>query len=89
MHDPVFFQGTGLFDDQDGYGADSGAGPEGAATAPFDLYAWTAALHEYALRSGLVSSAYVPDYLTLERLRIYFRSGLTPGEAARACFLPC
>ncbi|WP_354683879.1 hypothetical protein [Cupriavidus necator] len=54
-----------------------------------DLYAWTAALHEYALEAGLISWEYVPDYRTLERLRLYFRSGLTPGEAARACFMPC
>ncbi|MNT55997.1 hypothetical protein D3C72_1932740 [compost metagenome] len=78
-----------MFDDQVGYGADRGADPWGVATAPFDIYTWAAALHEYALRSGLVSDAYVPDYHTLERLRIYFRSGLTPSEAARACFMPC
>ncbi|QBY55450.1 hypothetical protein [Cupriavidus oxalaticus] len=78
-----------MFDDQDGSGVASGAGPEGVATAPLDIYTWTAALHEYALRSGLVSNDYVPDYHTLERLRIYFRSGLTPSDAARACFLPC
>ena len=51
-----------------------------------DLDAWTCAWYDAALAKDYIRSPYHPDAATLERLQSYFHSGLTPAEAAEACF---
>jgi hypothetical protein len=51
-----------------------------------DLDAWTCAWYDAAVASNFIRSPYHPDATTLKRLQGYFHAGLTPAEAAEACF---
>lgn len=47
---------------------------------------WTRAWHGEAVEAGFIGPQYYPDPATMKRLRGYFNAGLSPTEAALACF---
>jgi hypothetical protein len=47
---------------------------------------WTRAWHGEAIEAGFIHPHYRPDPVTTKRLRGYFDAGLSPTEAAQACF---
>lgn len=47
---------------------------------------WTRAWHGEAVDAGFIHPHYHPDPVTTKRLRGYFDAGLSPTEAAQACF---
>jgi hypothetical protein len=51
-----------------------------------ELGAWTYAWYEVAVAANHVRPPYHPDETLLRRLRGYFSAGLSPAEAADACF---
>ncbi|WP_367619715.1 hypothetical protein [Caballeronia sp. SEWSISQ10-4 2] len=51
-----------------------------------ELDVWTCAWYDAAVEAQFISASYHPDTATLDRLRSYFRVGLTAQEAAHACF---
>jgi hypothetical protein len=51
-----------------------------------ELERWTFAWYDEAVKAGAIGAAYSPDTATINRLRGYFRAGLSPTEAALACF---
>jgi hypothetical protein len=51
-----------------------------------ELEMWTFAWYDEAVKAGAIGAAYSPDTATIDRLRDYFRAGLSPTEAALACF---
>jgi hypothetical protein len=51
-----------------------------------ELERWACAWHSEAVKAEFISTSYHPDTATLDRLRAYFKAGLSPAEAARACF---
>jgi hypothetical protein len=55
-------------------------GPFGA------LEMWAYARYDYAIEAGFIHPPYFPDSLTVERMRAYFHAGLSPADAACACF---
>jgi hypothetical protein len=57
---------------------------------PFELElrAWTNAVYENAVGKGFVRVPWHPDDRTVQRLKAYFHSGLSPAEAVCACFCP-
>ena len=50
------------------------------------LETWACAWFDEALEAKFNSTSYSPDATTLDLLRGYFRAGLSPAEAAQACF---
>jgi hypothetical protein len=50
------------------------------------LERWTCAWYDEAVKAGAIGVAYSPDTATIDHLRGYFRAGLSPTEAALACF---
>ena len=50
------------------------------------LETWACAWFDEALEAKFISTSYSPDAATLDLLRGYFRAGLSPAEAAQACF---
>jgi hypothetical protein len=51
-----------------------------------ELDAWTCAWYDAAVARGYIPLLYHPDAATVQRLQDYFHAGLTPAEAAEACF---
>ncbi|RZF23819.1 hypothetical protein EVC45_42140 [Paraburkholderia sp. UYCP14C] len=51
-----------------------------------ELELWTCAWYEEAIAANHVRPPYHPDATIIERIRGYFRAGLSPAEAADACF---
>jgi hypothetical protein len=51
-----------------------------------ELVEWTQTWYEEAVAGHFVRHPYEADSATLTRLHQYFRAGLTPAEAAQACF---
>lgn len=51
-----------------------------------ELEVWTCAWFDEAVAANLVSPPYHPDATIIERIRGYFHAGLSPAEAADACF---
>jgi hypothetical protein len=47
---------------------------------------WTHAWYGEAVDAGFIRPPYHPDPVTIKRLRGYFNAGLSPTEAAQACF---
>jgi hypothetical protein len=47
---------------------------------------WTRVWHGEAVDAGFIHPHYHPDSVTTKRLRGYFDAGLSPTEAAQACF---
>jgi hypothetical protein len=52
-----------------------------------ELEAWACAWYDHAAAAGFINQPYCPDAATVEQMRGYFHAGLSPQEAARACFL--
>jgi len=51
-----------------------------------ELEAWTCAWYDELVKAEFVFLPYYPDAATLRRLCDYFHAGLSPAEAAQACF---
>jgi hypothetical protein len=51
-----------------------------------ELETWACAWYIESINAGFVSISYHPDTATVDRLRAYFNAGLSPAEAAHACF---
>jgi hypothetical protein len=51
-----------------------------------DLIAWTRAWFDRVVAANFVRPPYYPDATTVKRLQGYFHAGLSPAEAAEACF---
>jgi hypothetical protein len=51
-----------------------------------ELETWACAWYDKAVEREFISASYHPDTATLDRLRGYFKAGLSPAEAAHACF---
>jgi hypothetical protein len=51
-----------------------------------ELERWTCAWYDEAVKAGAIAAAYSPDTEMIDDLRGYFRAGLSPAEAALACF---
>jgi len=51
-----------------------------------DLEAWTCAWYDAAVARDFIQWPYHPDTTTVKRLQGYFHAGLTPVDAAEACF---
>jgi hypothetical protein len=51
-----------------------------------ELDAWTCAWYDAAVARDFIRSPYQPDTATVILLQGYFHAGLTPSEAAAACF---
>ncbi|MGF6641320.1 hypothetical protein OKW39_008537 [Paraburkholderia sp. MM6662-R1] len=51
-----------------------------------DLVAWTHAWFDQVIAANFMRPPYHPDATTIKRLRGYFYAGLSPAEAAEACF---
>jgi hypothetical protein len=51
-----------------------------------ELETWAIAWYEEAVKAEFIGTSYHPDTATLGRLRGYFKAGLSPAEAAHACF---
>jgi hypothetical protein len=51
-----------------------------------ELERWACAWYDEAVKAGAIGASYCPDTATLDRLRGYFKAGLSPTEAALACF---
>ncbi|MFM0007996.1 hypothetical protein PQR57_44640 [Paraburkholderia dipogonis] len=47
---------------------------------------WTRAWYGEAVEAGFIRPHYHPDPVTIKRVRGYFDAGLSPTEAAMACF---
>ncbi|MGF6782437.1 hypothetical protein [Paraburkholderia sp. GAS334] len=47
---------------------------------------WTRAWYGEAVEGGFIRSHCHPEPATIKRLRGYFNAGLSPAEAAQACF---
>lgn len=47
---------------------------------------WTRAWYGESVQAGFIRPHYRPDPVTIKRLRGYFNAGLSPTEAAIACF---
>lgn len=47
---------------------------------------WTRAWYGEAVEAGFIRRHYQLDPVTIKRLRSYFNAGLSPIEAAQACF---
>jgi hypothetical protein len=52
-----------------------------------ELETWACAWYDCAVAARFVRPPYCPDSVTLEHLRGYFHAGLSPMDAAYACFL--
>ncbi|REG51047.1 hypothetical protein B0G80_7530 [Paraburkholderia sp. BL6669N2] len=50
------------------------------------LEIWVCVWYEEALDAKFVSAFYRPDVEIVDRLRGYFRAGLSPEDAVQACF---
>lgn len=50
------------------------------------LSAWTRAWYDEAIARNFLRPPYHPDEAMRIRLRCYFHAGLSPAEAAQACF---
>ncbi|CAE6959362.1 hypothetical protein R70199_07197 [Paraburkholderia domus] len=51
-----------------------------------ELEVWTCAWYDEAVAANLVCPPYHPDATIIKRLLDYFHAGLSPAEAAYACF---
>ncbi|CAD6561138.1 hypothetical protein LMG28727_07353 [Paraburkholderia kirstenboschensis] len=51
-----------------------------------ELEVWTCAWYDAAVAANLVRPPFHPDATIIKRLRGYFHCGLSPAEAADACF---
>ncbi|CAB4051881.1 hypothetical protein LMG9964_05561 [Paraburkholderia phenoliruptrix] len=51
-----------------------------------ELELWTCAWYDEAVAANHVRPPYHPDARVIERIRRYFHAGLSPAEAADACF---
>lgn len=51
-----------------------------------DLCAWANAVYEKAVREGFICEPWEPDDAIVRRLQAYYHTGLSPAEAASACF---
>jgi hypothetical protein len=64
--------------------------PSNQIALPFsfelDLCAWANAVYEEAVGEGFIRVPWEPDDAIVRRLQAYFHSGLSPAEAASACF---
>ncbi|MFP3565307.1 hypothetical protein [Paraburkholderia sp. SIMBA_030] len=47
---------------------------------------WTRAWYHEAVEAKFIRPPYYPDPLIMRRLRGYFDAGLSPADAAQACF---
>lgn len=52
----------------------------------FDLCAWANAVYEKAVGEGFIHEPWEPDAAIVRRLQAYFHTGMSPAEAASACF---
>jgi hypothetical protein len=50
------------------------------------LEAWACSWYDEAVEAEFINASYHPDTATLDRLRGYFKAGLSPAEAVDACF---
>lgn len=50
------------------------------------LQAWVCAWYDEAIEAEFIGLSYHPDAETVDLLRHYFKVGMTPVEAAQACF---
>jgi hypothetical protein len=51
-----------------------------------ELDAWACAWYDVVIAENFARLPYHPDALTIRRLQGYFHAGLSPAEAAEACF---
>jgi hypothetical protein len=51
-----------------------------------DLRAWATAVYEKAVGEGFIREPWEPEMAIVRRLEAYFHTGLSPAEAASACF---
>jgi hypothetical protein len=51
-----------------------------------ELNTWTCAWYKHALEKNFLRLPYRPDDTMIKRIRGYFYAGLSPAEAAEACF---
>jgi hypothetical protein len=51
-----------------------------------ELESWACAWYDEAVEAEFNRASYHPDTATLDRLRGYFKAGLSPAEAVHACF---
>ncbi|CAD6560030.1 hypothetical protein LMG28727_07028 [Paraburkholderia kirstenboschensis] len=51
-----------------------------------ELEVWTCAWYDKAIAANFVRSAYHPDAKVIKLLQGYYHAGLSPAEAAEACF---
>jgi hypothetical protein len=51
-----------------------------------DLCAWADAVYEKAVGEGFIREPWEPEVAIVQRLEAYFHTGLSPAEAASACF---
>lgn len=51
-----------------------------------ELEMWTCAWYDEAIAANLMRPSYHPDATIIKLLQGYFRAGLSPAEAAYACF---
>ncbi|TDN62415.1 hypothetical protein B0G77_5987 [Paraburkholderia sp. BL10I2N1] len=51
-----------------------------------ELEVWTCAWYDAAVAANLVRPPFHPDATIIKRLQGYFHGGLSPAEAADACF---
>ncbi|SIO48772.1 hypothetical protein SAMN05444172_2325 [Burkholderia sp. GAS332] len=51
-----------------------------------ELEVWTCAWYDEAVAANLVRPPYYPGPTIIKRLQGYFHAGLSPSEAAYACF---
>jgi hypothetical protein len=51
-----------------------------------ELERWACAWYDEAVKAGAIGASYCLDTATIDRLRAYFKAGLSPTEAALVCF---
>lgn len=51
-----------------------------------ELEVWACAWYDEAVVANFIRPPYRPDGKTIKRLQGYYHSGLSPSEAAEACF---
>jgi hypothetical protein len=51
-----------------------------------ELDAWTCAWYDAVIAENFARPPFHPDAVTITRLQGYFHAGLSPAEAAEACF---
>ena len=56
------------------------------SSVELDMCAWANAVYETAVGEGFIRAPWEPDDAIIRRLEAYFHYGLSPADAASACF---